>query len=211
MSSLLPGKEKSTVLLKQGLGPKRGSLPCDVQVETCLQASSSQPGQVMRVGHLAGHFEGPRGRARARSGSGTVPGLGRRWPPPPPPRGPGRAPGRRGLAQWQQRPGGRRARGVFLQAAPGRAERCSHRPWDAGGPGARGTASEAWGALRSRRSPLPALVCRCNRRGRRRLRQPRRRPLRFCAQAAPKPVILQKHSLLNTPHTLARTQTHTHT
>lgn len=53
------------------MGPKRGSLPCDVQVETCLQASSSQPGQAMRVGHLAGHFWGSRGRARAlRLGNG---------------------------------------------------------------------------------------------------------------------------------------------
>lgn len=103
------------------------------------------PGRSFRVGTWPSTLGAS--QLRARPSSGTVPGLGPRWPPPPPPRGPGRAPGRRGLAQWQQRPGGRRARGGFLQAAPGRAERYSHRPRDTG--------------ARALRGPRPRLRARC--------------------------------------------------
>lgn len=114
------------------------------------------PGRSFRVGTWPGTLGAL--RLRARPGSGTVPGLGLRWPPPPPPRGPGRAPGRRGLAQWQQRPGGRRAPGGFLQAAPGRAERYSHGPRDTG--------ARALGGPRPRlRAPCAAVgrPCPCSR------------------------------------------------
>lgn len=95
---------------------------------------------------------GRRGGPKRSPTTEPVPrGAAGQSPPPPPPRGPGRAPEGRGLAQWQQRPGRRRARGGFLQAAPGRAvARCSHRRRVAGA-AALGPRRCHPGALRGRR------------------------------------------------------------
>lgn len=181
--------------------------------ETCRLIPASwpplrSPGRSFRPGTWPGTLGAS--RLRARPGSRTVPGLGPRWPPPPPPRGPGRAPGRRGLAQWQQRPGGRRARGGFLQAAPGRAERNSHPPRDTG--------------ARALGGPRPRLRARCAAVGR---PCPRSRVAAIAAAAAgyaspaaarsdsahrrPPSLSFCKNTVYSTRRTHSRAHTHTHT